>query len=283
MERYEAYRDSGVEWIGEIPKGWEVRRLKYAALNRVEPAGSTSGEYLGLENVQSWTMAFVSGEEERGDSGGILYDKNCVLFGKLRPYLAKVAMPNASGPCSPEFLALIPQGVEKCFLAYLLLNGSFIDEVNSLTYGTRMPRAGWDVISNIAIPLPSVCEQTVIADYLDAKTAEINALVVDCEREVELLQEYRKAVISEAVTKGLNPDAPMKDSGIDWIGKIPERWETARVKNVAHLQTGKTPPTNDSSYFDGLFPWFTPGDLRGFETDFSERHVSEDRVPICGV
>ena len=232
MQRYMTYRDSGAEWIGEIPEGWKSKRLKYLASSRVAPTDANEGDYLGLDSVQSWTMRICKKEEASADGAGILYDSECVLFGKLRPYLAKVALPENSGPCSSEFLVLMPKAVTRKYLAYLLSSESFIDEVNSLTYGVRMPRAGWDLIGNIQIPVPPAPEQQAIINYLDFRTAEIDSLVADCEREVGLLQEYRKAVITEVITKGLDPDVPMKDSGVEWIGVIPEGWLVRPAKTL---------------------------------------------------
>ena len=193
-------KDSGVEWIGELPSGWNCQMLKTVVRNRVEGANAASGQYIGLENIQSWTQKYVKSESVNDDSSGILYDSRCVMFGKLRPYLAKAYVPSGSGPCSSEFLTLIPGCMNRRYLAYLLTSGPFIDEVNSRTYGVKMPRAGWDLIGKIKVPCPPDIVQCAIANYLDVKTAEIDALIADKERQVELLKEYRKSLISEAVT-----------------------------------------------------------------------------------
>lgn len=193
-------KDSGVEWIGELPSGWNCQMLKTVVRNRVEGANAASGQYIGLENIQSWTQKYVKSESVNDDSSGILYDSRCVMFGKLRPYLAKAYVPSGSGPCSSEFLTLIPGCMNRRYLAYLLTSGPFIDEVNSRTYGVKMPRAGWDLIGKIKVPCPPDIVQCAIANYLDAKTSEIDALIADKERQVELLKEYRKSLISEAVT-----------------------------------------------------------------------------------
>jgi type I restriction enzyme S subunit len=107
-------------------------------------------------------------------------------------------------------------------------------------------------------------EQKSIADYLDQKTAEIDGLIADKEKLIELLQEKRQAIITEAVTKGLNPNVRMKDSGIEWIGEIPEHWNVEPIKYmVKTIQTGTTPTTKNDDYFDGDIQWFTPGDFHG--------------------
>ena len=190
-------KDSGIEWIGQIPAGWNALRLKFVAVNSVMPAGCDSGRYLGLEQVHSWTMSIAEASEDDVETSGIHYDENCVMFGKLRPYLAKVALPDSSGPCSSEFLVLYPAGVNRNYLAYTMVSELFVNEVNSLTYGVRMPRAGWDLVGNVPVPIPSVDEQRAIADYLDTKTAEIDSLIADKQAMVEKLQEFRKAFISE--------------------------------------------------------------------------------------
>ena len=171
MQRYEAYRDSGVEWIGEVPEGWEIRRLKTLAVNDIRKTPTNQGAYIGLENIQPWTQRFLESAECSNDPEGNYYDEDCVLFGKLRPYLAKVFVPTESGQCSSEFLILRSELLSLRYLSYSLINGRFIDEVNSLTYGAKMPRASWETIGSIPSPLPSAREQAAIADYLDEKTA----------------------------------------------------------------------------------------------------------------
>ena len=249
MQRYEAYRDSGVEWIGEVPEGWEIRRLKTLAVNDIRKTPTNQGAYIGLENIQPWTQRFLESAECSNDPEGNYYDEDCVLFGKLRPYLAKVFVPTESGQCSSEFLILRSELLSLRYLSYSLINGRFIDEVNSLTYGAKMPRASWETIGSIPSPLPSAREQAAIADYLDEKTAEIDSIVSQTERSIELLREYRKSVISEAVTKGLDPDAPMRDSSVEWIGEIPAGWFILPFKRLANVVANLVTPDNYPEYW----------------------------------
>ena len=260
MQRYEAYRDSGVEWIGEVPEGWEIRRLKTLAVNDIRKTPTNQGAYIGLENIQPWTQRFLESAECSNDPEGNYYDEDCVLFGKLRPYLAKVFVPTESGQCSSEFLILRSELLSLRYLSYSLINGRFIDEVNSLTYGAKMPRASWETIGSIPSPLPSAREQAAIADYLDEKTAEIDSIVSQTERSIELLREYRKSVISEAVTKGLDPDAPMKDSGVEWIGEIPAGWEIVKSRYVIEDITDIDHWMPDS--VDAGYPYVAISDLK---------------------
>lgn len=231
MERYDEYKDSGVEWIGEIPAGWEVARIgQVASLSR--QFDSHDDRYVGLENIESWTGRYVESDSSCDTSQAVAFARGDVLFGKLRPYLAKVFEASFSGLCSSELLPLTPRRVDGAYLSFCLRSPRFIDVVNESTYGTKMPRANWQYIRKLQIPLPPRNVQAAIASFLRSRTYEIDGVIADCEREVELLQEYRKAVISEAVTRGLDPNVPMKDSGIEWIGEIPVGWIVRPAKSL---------------------------------------------------
>lgn len=129
-----------------------------------------------------------------------------------------------------------------------------------------------EVFLHLSCHVPPLFEQETIADYLDAKTAEIDELVADCEREIELLQEYRKAVISEVVTKGLDPNVPMKDSGVEWIGEIPVGWDAVRLDRVAVRKSGHTPDKKVAEYWDGDIVWISLADSPRLRTS---AYVSE--------
>lgn len=152
------------------------------------------------------------------------------MFGKLRPYLAKVIFSPYDGYCSGEFLIFSDFVGDKRFLRFSLLNKNFIDDINSSTYGAKMPRANSQYILNLAIALPSPLDQRRIADYLDAKCAEIDKVVEKTRETIEEYKKLKQSIITETVTKGLNPDAEMKDSGIPWIGKIPVEWSIERLQ-----------------------------------------------------
>ncbi len=153
------------------------------------------------------------------------------MFGKLRPYLAKVAFVDFHGACTTELLVLQPlRAIDGRFISYLLLSDGFIKLVDSFTYGAKMPRVSGAQVGNVHIPIPSFSEQRTIAAFLDRETAEIDALMAKKERLIELLQEKRAALISRAVAKGLDPDVLMKASGVEWLGEVPAHWNIRRLK-----------------------------------------------------
>ncbi len=234
-KRYPEYKDSGVEWLGEVPAGWEIIRLKYAVrlISERETGGQLDRNYIGLENIESWSGRLIVGESPinpEGQSG--CFRPGDVLFGKLRPYLAKVYKAAIDGICSTEILVLRPKQVGQDYLFYYLLNSEFIKAVNSSTYGAKMPRANWEYIGNLPIPKVPVNEQHTIAAFLDRETTRIDALIEKKQRFIELMEEKRQALITQAVTKGLDPDVEMKDSGIEWLGEVPAGWGLIRLKNA---------------------------------------------------
>ncbi len=263
---YPAYKDSGVEWLGEVPVHWEVKRLKYIAPASTAKLIEKPDDlpYLGLENIESKTgRLLLDTPVENVESTVGIFDKGNVLFGKLRPYLAKVVCVDFRGVCTTELLVLQPNDVVNGkFLFYRLLSEDFVKLVNSLTYGTKMPRVSSEQIGNLAVQLPPFPEQNAIITYLDRETARISALIAKKERLVELLQEKRAALISHAVTKGLDPTVPMKDSGVEWLGEIPEHWKVKRLKFVAKLESGHTPNRSIAEYWENCtIPWVTLNDV----------------------
>ena len=231
-QQYDEYKDSGVEWLGEIPKDWEVVRLKYIAELSGNKISGSENQYVGLENVESKTGKFKVTEGIVSEGVSNTFEKGNLLFGKLRPYLAKSWLASFSGICSSEFLVLNSQLVHPKFLKYMTLTDEFVEQVNSSTYGTKMPRASWDFIGLLPLPVMNYDLSKIIANFLDYETAQIDTLIHKQQTLIQLLKEKRQAVISHAVTKGLNPDAPMKDSGVEWLGDVPEHWEVCALKHI---------------------------------------------------
>lgn len=220
-------KDSKIEWVGEIPENWEVKRIKYIVKIR-NGNGFYNPEtdiYIGMENIKGYSNEIVATNTEYETSVQSTFEKGDILFGKLRPYLAKVIEINCSGFCSSEFLIFSGFKGYKSFLRFSLLNPKFIENINASTYGAKMPRANSEYILNQKIAIPPFSEQKEIAEYLDEKCGEIDALLADIKDEIETLEQYKRSVITESVTKGLHPSAPMKNSGIEWVGEIPEHWE----------------------------------------------------------
>jgi type I restriction enzyme S subunit len=256
-----------IDWVGEIPSYWEIRKLK-GLVSLLTEKGNTHSKPVGLENIESWSGRYLETETEfEGD--GIAFKVGDLLFGKLRPYLAKVWLAKFSGEAVGDFHVLrTSNSIDARFLAFVMLNRTFISIVDGSTFGAKMPRVGWEFMGKMPIPLPPLPEQRAIAAFLDAETSKIDALVAEQRRLIELLKEKRQAVISHAVTKGLNPHVKMKPSGIDWLGEVPEHWEVLPLKHITILKSGEG-ITSESINEVGEFPVYGGNGVRGFTSSYT--------------
>ena len=290
---YPDYKPSGVEWLGDIPAHWEIKRLKYvAALNpkpsearRLAPDTEVSfvpmeavGEYGGLD------LSITKELSEVGDGYTYFFDGD-VLVAKITP-----CFENGKGSLAGELVNGIAFGttelhVMRCrseldqqFAFYLTLTDTFrkLGEAEMYDAGgqKRVPES---FITNLKHPLPPSHEQRAIAAFLDRETARIDALVAKKERLIELLQEKRTALIIRAVTKGIDPGAPMKDSGVEWLGEIPAHWEPVRLRHLVSMRAGTG--INSSDIEDvGEYPVFGGNGIRGY----TSRYTHDGEHPLIG-
>lgn len=237
-------------------KTWRSMRLKYAAplQNERTAAGADHADYLGLENIESWTGRVVEcatkGDQSSDEGVGLasIFRRGDVLFGKLRPYLAKVWHATRDGVCSTELLVLRPDtGIHPRFLLYLMLMPDFIGAVDASTFGAKMPRANWEFIGSMRLSFPSLNLQDAISDYLDRETVRIDNLIAEKERMLSLLEAKRVALISRLVTRGINPNMLLMPSGQEWLGDIPAHWQLRRIKFITtSLDQGSSPVADNT-------------------------------------
>lgn len=191
---------SGVEWLGDIPEHWTLTKIKQCARLSTEKTTEKKDNYVGMENIQSWAGEANYVQNFSPESASNIFHEKDVLFGKLRPYLAKAAIMDREGICSGEFLVLKDFTGYNKFLLNYLLSYKFIDIVNSSTYGAKMPRANWDFIGNCEIPIPPIDEQCAIAKYLDNVSKSIKNYVAIMEIQIDKLNELKNKLISDVVT-----------------------------------------------------------------------------------
>ena len=226
-------KDSGIEWIGKIPENWEVKKLKYCSSFIQAKYDSELGElpYIGLENIVSWNGNYIDTDSVYDRNQSLVFAADDILWGKLRPYLAKVYHAPRNGCCSGEFCVIrVMDHLDKRYFWNLLITSEFVETVNRSTYGTKMPRANADFIKNIKVPIPPVDEQERIACFLDSECSRIDAVIEKTRASIEEYKKLKQSVITEAVTKGIRPNRQMKDSGIEWVGDMPIEWESINPK-----------------------------------------------------
>ena len=199
MKMYPKYKPSGVEWLGDVPEHWEVKKLKYCFSLKTKKA-TTDNNPIALENIESWTGNLIQTESEfEGD--GIAFNSGDILFGKLRPYLAKVYLAEEAGESIGDIFVLEPTShVVPRFGAECLRTDNYIKIIDGSTYGSKMPRASWEYMGNLPFSLHPLPEQQTIAAFLDRETARIDTLSAKITTVIERLKEYRTALISAAVT-----------------------------------------------------------------------------------
>lgn len=254
MERYDRYKDSGIEWIGEIPKSWRIVRAKSIFTQRKSKGNTDLTQLSATQDKgmvpQSLLASVVQVSEEADLSQFKTVHKGDFVI-SLRSFQGGFELSQYEGVCSPAYQVFFgDQLVSTSHFKYLFKCDGFISKMNSLTVGIREGKnIQYQDFANSLIVLPSKLEQKNIADYLDRQTLIIDSLVQKTKKSIELLQEQRKSVISEAVTKGLDPNVPMKDSGVEWIGEIPEWWDLPKLKLLTtKIGSGKTPKGGAMTY-----------------------------------
>jgi type I restriction enzyme, S subunit len=252
--RYPKYKDSGVEWLGKVPEHWEVMRLRTigpllkgcgGSKQDVVDYGVPCVRYGDLYTTHAYTIhtarTFVT-QERAADYFKI--QRGDVLFAASGEDMAEigrsaVVLLHEQAVCGGDLVVLRPDvDVVPEFLGYACDCPTAKSQKAALGRGTTVKHIYPDELKRLMLAVPPTAEQTAIAAFLARETAKIDALIAEQQRLIELLQEKRQAVISHAVTKGLNPDAPMKDSGIEWLGEVPEHWEVVKLGHRGRLQNG---------------------------------------------
>ena len=269
------FKDSGVEWIGEIPTDWSIGRIKYNFYlkGRIGWQGLKADEFVDngpflvtgtdFENGNvNWSKCYHISEERYMEAPEIHVENGDLLVTKDGT-VGKVAYINNK----PEkvslnsHLLLIRPNSQLYYNKFLfwVIQSPIFDKYFSLSQnGTIMASLSQEKINNFSFPLPGMETQQCIADYLDRKCSQIDAIIARQQEVIEKLKAYKLSVITEAVTKGLNPDVPMKDSGIDFIGSIPEAWRICRLRNIGTLQNGIS---KSGESFGHGFPFVSYGDV----------------------
>ncbi len=229
-------------------------RLKDVVILRNEKTTDTSKPYIALENIISWDAKYIESSIETEGTNSV-FKPNDILFGKLRPYLAKGFIPSYEGICSTEFFVLkAKKGYYTQYLLYLLLSHSFIDYIKNQVAGVKMPRTNWETFSSIEVSIPSLEVQQRIVEYLEAKTTEIDKKIELLGKKRDAYNRLKTATINRAVTRGLDEHVKLKDTGIDWIGEIPVHWKTRRIKDEVEVNkltlTESTSPMYKFRYID---------------------------------
>ena len=241
LQKYPTYKPSGVEWLGEIPEHWGVTRVKNIFRLVVEPAPKNND----FELLSVYTDIGVKPRaelEERGNKasttdGYWFVKKGDIVVNKLLAWMGAIGVSNYDGVTSPAYDILRAKvQLESNFYHYLFRNEACVSELRKHSRGIMDMRLRlyFDKFGNVLIPFPNYLEQQKIVAFLESKTALIDKAIALKQKQIELLKERRQILIHRAVTRGLNPDVKLKNSGVEWIGEIPEHWEVKKLGYLAN-------------------------------------------------
>ena len=246
MSRYETYKPSGIDWIGKVPTDWKTLRIKNVAsiVNGSTPSSSveeywdgdiiwvTPGDFNKFDKIIDDSESKIT-EAGYKSCGTSMVPVGSVVITTRAP-IGNVLIAGKELCTNQGCKTLVPNRVESRFLYYIISISSI--ELNILGQGTTFLELSKESLGTFKLPLPKYDEQLTIANYLDDQTQKIDRLIANKKAQAEKLKELRQIEINYAVTKGLNPNAEMKDSGIEWLGKIPKHWTTKRMKDVASVR-----------------------------------------------
>lgn len=286
MKRYETYKDSGIQWVGEIPSHWEIVKLRYTGTFENGLTYSTGDIVeddgilvLRSSNIQNEHITFDDCVYVNSVPKELMVSKGDIIICSRNGSSALI------GKC-----AIIEDDVKASFGAFMMryranINNKFafylflsaVANYRGLFSTSTINQLTMSIINQMQVALPSDTEQKNIAAYLDRKVSQIDATIAENEQMLEDLKNYRSAIISEAVTKGLDKNVEMKDSGIEWMGRVPKHWNINKLKFFADISTGTTPSTDNEEYWkEPTENWYTPSDFceENVHLETSSRKVS---------
>lgn len=276
MERYEKYKPSRVTWLPEIPAHWEMSKAKYYfqyTTGFTPPTGAAefyNGDITWVTIADMNQKIVFDSTTKLSQTAIDKYNPDLTLKDSLlysfKLSVGKVAYAGKDLYTNEAIISILPNEKYDLRYFYFTLPEQLLQNASDNIYGAKM--LNQELIRNAAICFPPKEEQTAVADYLDKKTSQIYTLIEKKKRLIELLKEERTAIINQAVTKGINPKAKLKSSGIDWLGDIPEHWGVKKLKYVARFRSGDS-ITSDAIREEGEYPVFGGNGLRGYTSSFT--------------
>lgn len=294
MKKYDSYKDSGIEWIGEIPGHWEVKKVKYNFSFRTgftPPSGKSeyyeNGRHVWI-NISDLTEKYISDSANKItdkaviDLNPTIVPKNSLLY-SFKLSVGKVAFNQVNCYTNEAIFSIDPDGSANLNFFYYSLPSQIIKNANENIYGAKI--LNQELIKNAYLVIPPAQEQTAIATFLDQQIANIDQQIADKKRLLELYEEEKAGVINEAVTKGLNQDSRMKESGVEWLGEISKEWRVKKLRYLCKITTGEKDTENKED--DGKYPFFVRSQkierISSYSFDGEGILTAGDGVGVCKV
>lgn len=286
-------KDSGIEWIGEIPTDWNLKKLKHTF-------AISSGTTPKSDNLEYWDgdIPWVTPADYKTEDKYVYHGRkflseaglnaanlqllpvNSIIFSKRAP-IGVVAITGAKLAINQGCISCVP-AIECDIRYYYFILSIYTEQFNLLGSGTTFKEISSKDFGNFTVPAPSVSVQEKLADYLDHKCSQIDAIIARQQEVIEKLKAYKLSVITEAVTKGLNPNVPMKDSGVEWAGEIPEHWENRKMISILSMRVVDGPHESPELYDEGI-PYISATAIENGKINFDlmRGYISEEYCDIC--
>ena len=296
----EQMKPSGIDWIKDIPSSWEINKVKYLA---TEPGTLfLDGDWIESDVIEESGIRYLTtGNVGAGfykeQGSGYISEKTFSELHCLNVYPGDLMISRLNEPIgraciipdtesryvvAVDNVILRPNAnYNKKFIMYGMNADGYAEHANMIARGATMSRISRSQLGQFWLAFPNIEEQQAIADFLDKECAQIDSIAADLEKQIALLQQYKKSLITETVTKGLDKSVPMKDSGVEWIGEIPEHWEISRVRHLASLCSGATPSKDVLSYWEGNIPWVSSQEVKSDIIKDTSLHISEEAINSC--
>ena len=277
FKQYPSYKNSGVEWLGDVPDEWDIYPF-WHLFNRKEITNKTQEQLLSVYLDRGVILHSEGGGMVHKPADNLekyqLVEVNDFVMNNQQAWRGSVGVSPYKGIVSPAYL-IFSFNKKICapkFFKYFLRDKGVVDQfmIASMSVGTIQRQVKWHLLKTIQLSIPSLIEQNTIANFLDTETARIDNLIAKQEKLIELLEEQRKSIISHAVTNGLNPNAPMKDSGVEWLGEVPEHWMTPSSKHLLEIPITDGPHETPNFVDDGV-PFISAEAISKGKIDFDKK------------
>lgn len=296
----EQMKPSGIEWIKDIPSSWEINKVKYLATE----SGTLflDGDWIESDVIEESGIRYLT----TGNVGAGFYkEQGCGYISEktfselhcLNVYPGDLMISRLNEPIgraciipdtesryvvAVDNVILRPNAnYNKKFIMYGMNADGYAEHANMIARGATMSRISRSQLGQFWLAFPNIEEQQAIADFLDKECAQIDSIAADLEKQIALLQQYKKSLLTETVTKGLDKSVTMKESGVEWMGEIPEHWEISRVRHLASLCSGATPSKDVLSYWEGNIPWVSSQEVKSDIIEDTSLHISEEAINSC--
>jgi type I restriction enzyme S subunit len=285
MPKYESYKDSGVDWIGDVPSDWEITRLGAVFEERRTKVSDIDYPPLSVTKNGVLPQLDSAAKTKDGDNRKLVLSGDFVINSRS-DRKGSSGVSGLNGSVSLINIVLKPKRINPGFCNHLLKCNAFIEEYYRVGRGivADLWTTRYDEMRTMMLALPSIEEQTAIANFLDAKTTQIDEAIAIKEQQIALLNERKQILIQQAVTQGLDPTVPMKDSGVEWIGKIPEHWTISKIGHYGRVYNGSTPSRDSKRYWEnGTIPWMSSGKVNEYLISTPSELITECAFRECSL